>query len=146
MSDDRRQRRKDRARGTVVDPSSLIFQNSGDDQGTNRVGAVGYVDESGKPVSTQDRVQSNIRFQSSRSIAQPICMDGVPRSTPSSATTKPKRTVLKSFNMGSLRVDESKLQRSIPCEYEHSEKMTEDFLHDYGLPEGQLMSACLSLC
>lgn len=144
MSDDRRQRRKDRARGTVVDPSSLIFQNSGDDQGANRVGAVGYVDESGKPVSTQDRVQSNIRFPSSRSIAQPI-WDGVPKSTPPSATTKPNRTVLKSFNMGSLCVNESKLQRSIPCEYEHSEKMKEDFLHDYGLPE-EMKRRVLSQC
>ncbi len=115
-----------RARGTTLDRSILESSTKAS------VPEGGYVDEAGKPISSEDRVQTHVTFNRRISSVRQI------KSPPSGG--EPKSAALKMFNRGSICLDSRKLRRK---EYVHSEDAKEEFQYDYGLTEGMHLSCAI---
>eukprot|EP00956_Cyclotella_meneghiniana_P031323 scaffold81925_cov76-Cyclotella_meneghiniana.AAC.3 len=155
------QERSKRSRGTIVRQNNV--HRADDEKKAILDGTVvpaASIDESGQPISTADKVPTRVKFPTRRSIIQQIAVESF---DPPVVGTTPEKGVLKSYNRGSVVVDDEVMRevalsharqimkedapnddqlsiRSYDNEYE-----TEDFLMNYGLSK-YMVDAVQSLC
>ena len=149
------QERSKRSRGTMVRQNN-VHRADDDEKKAILDGTVvpaASIDESGQPISTADKVPTRVKFPTRRSIIQQIAVESF---DPPVVGTTPEKGVLKSYNRGSVVVDDEVMRevalsharqimkedapnddqlsiRSYDKEYE-----TEDFLMNYGLSKCKL--------
>ena len=150
------QERSKRSRGTIVRQNVYHEEDEKKAILDGTIVPAASIDESGQPISTADKVPTRVRFPSRRSVIQQIAVESF---DPPVVGTAPAKGALKSYNRGSVVVDDEMMrevalsgatelmQKDAPDDdklsirsYYDNDYEREEFLMNYGL------SQCKNIC